>query len=99
MLFRSKDVDCDLILAMGNWAMSSLVPEAKGPLPKNRGRWWEVNLGGRRRLVRVTFSCNFIESNSIYHHEVDARGRVSREERLNYPGTCGWFFQRDLKAV
>lgn len=84
-----------VIIAMGRQAMKSLLPDLEGGVAQNRGRWYEVNIGGVSRLVRVTFSANELEQYSLFESD----DNFSRVKRVNPIGSCGWFFNQDLRAI
>lgn len=94
-----SEVDCPLILVSGFDAVKSVLPESEKSLMELRGRWLEVVIGGRKRLARVTFSGAFVSANSLYHAVQLPSGKLVSGNRWNPPGSCGWFFQKDIKAI
>lgn len=92
-------VECPVILTMGEAAMLSLIPEAKGGMSHHRGKWHEITIGEHRRSVRVTFPLAQVERLSLWRLSEDSRGNLVRTQRWNPIGTCGWFFQQDMRAV
>lgn len=95
-----REVDCDLILAFGDEAMKSLLPDLEGGIAKNRGRWHETVIGGRKRQVWLTFSVNFIHKNLMYEALQLSNGKLISGEKFNPPGSVGWFFGvKDMPAV
>lgn len=92
-------VDCPVVVACGDLALRSLLPESEGGVGKNRGRWHDLVLGGQKRLMRVTYAPNFIQSMSMFYAAELGNGKIVTTERFNPPGSCGDLFQRDIKAV
>jgi uracil-DNA glycosylase family 4 len=94
-----RDVDCPVILACGDHALRSLLPDHIGGMRTARGRWHETVIGNQKRLVRVTYSPFFINAMSLYLAAELPSGKIIPTDRWNPPGSCGWLFQQDLKAL
>lgn len=90
---------CPVILACGDMALKSLLPEATGGVGHNRGRWHETTLGGQKRLVRVTYAPKFVHNNSLFLAAELPNGKIVPTDRWNPPGSCGWLFQKDIAAL
>lgn len=95
-----KGVVCDHILAMGDEAMKTLLPDLEGGIAKNRNRWHEVVIGGRKRQVWLTWSCNMIQKNLMYQAIQLGNGKLISGEKFNPPGSIGWFFgAKDMPVI
>lgn len=93
-------VDCPVILGMGTQALQSLLPDAKGGIGKNRGKWHEVTIGGRKRLVRITYDGATIDRMSLYRaEENEYTNKIVRATRIKPVGSVSWFFENDLRAL
>lgn len=91
-------VDCPVILVCGPEAMKSLLPDLTDGVAKNREKWHEAVIGGQKRYLRLTFSPGFIQANSLFN-AVEIKNRIVPESRFNPPGTAGYFFSKDIRAV
>lgn len=92
-------VQCPLVLACGDLALKSLLPDHEGGMRTARGRWHPVTLGGQKRIVRFTYAPNFVHGMSLFFAAELGNGKIVPTDRWNPPGSCGDLFQRDLKAV
>lgn len=89
------EIKAPVVIAMGKQAMKSLLPDIEGSVSQNRGRWYEVNIGGTLRFVRLTFSPSELDQYSLFESDDEFK----RVKRVNPVGSCGWFFNQDLKAI
>lgn len=93
-----SQVDAELVWVMGPEAASSLLPDKTGGVFELRGEWHNVRLGGRWRKVRVTFDLGYVSRMSLFD-PVYQQKRLQRAARWNPPGSIGWFFSQDLRAI
>lgn len=91
-------VSAPIILAAGPYAMTSLLPDLKGSFLNHRGKWFETEFGGHKRLVRITFPPNMVQRYNLYE-SVESNNGVTRGKPIAPIGSCRWMFIQDLKAV
>lgn len=91
-------VEAELVWVLGPEAANSLLPDLTGGIFERRGEWHSVKLGGRWRKLRVTFDLAYVSRSSLFQPELKNHQLV-RAARWNPPGSVGWFFQQDLRAI
>jgi uracil-DNA glycosylase family 4 len=90
--------EAPLVVALGELAAKSLLPELAGSYAHARGQWHPVQIGASNKLVRVTFSLQTVQRMSLYE-VAQSKGAFTRLQRIKPIGSCGWLFQNDLQAV
>lgn len=93
-----ESVEAELVWALGPDAAASLLPEQDGGIFGMRGEWHTLRLGNRWRRVRVTFDLAYVNRTSLYAPEIQHK-KLVRGARWNPPGSVGWFFSQDLRAL
>jgi DNA polymerase len=91
-------IPAPIILAAGNYAVSSVLPDLKGSFISHRGKWFETEFGGHKRLIRVTFPPNVVQRYSLYE-SFENNGNITKGKPIAPVGSCRWMFIQDLKAV
>jgi len=91
-------VEADFVWVLGPDAAASLLPDLTGGVFALRGEWHTVKLGGRWRRLRVTFDLGYVNRCSLFE-PVIKNHQLERAGRWNPPGSVGWFFSQDLRAL
>lgn len=91
-------VSAPIILAAGPQALKSVLPELQGSFLNHRGKWFETEFGGHKRLVRITFPPNMVQRYSLYESS-EKNETVVKGKPIAPIGSCRWMFIQDLKAV
>lgn len=97
-----QGVSARVILLCGEYAAKSFLGELPGGLHKMRGTtntFYETTLGGIKRYIRLTYSPSFIQANRLYHLDYDHNGKPVSGKGWNPPGSVGWFFLKDIRAI